>query len=91
VHDCAMKPWKSARTLTAVAVTAALGLTALPVGGISPATAAPAPSITTTSKALVNSLPFVDPIFVGYKDPPRSSPPLWQIRRTSLAAICVSA
>lgn len=69
MHDCDMKPWKSARTLTAVAVTAALGLTALPVGGISPATAAPAPSITTTSKALVNSLPSVNPIFAGYKGP----------------------
>lgn len=31
------------------------------------AQAVPAPTITTGSKQLVNQLPFVDPIYVGYK------------------------
>lgn len=39
----------------------------LPALGTTAAQAAPAPSITVGSQQLVNQLPFVDPIYVGYK------------------------
>lgn len=64
-----MKPWKSVRSLTALTAITAIGLSLLPAGGVSPAAAAPIPSVTTTSKALVDDLPTVEPIFVGYKGP----------------------
>jgi len=64
-----MKPWKSVRSLTALTAITAIGLSLLPAVGVSPAIAAPIPSVTTTSKALVDDLPTVEPIFVGYKGP----------------------
>jgi hypothetical protein len=64
-----LKPWKSVRSLTALTAITAIGLSLLPAGGVSPAIAAPIPSVTTTSKALVDDLPTVEPIFVGYKGP----------------------
>ena len=46
-----------------------LVLSLLPVVTGSAANAANPTTLTTTSKALINDLPFVDPIFVGYKGP----------------------
>jgi len=50
-------------------LTPVLILSLTPMINGSAASAAKAPSITIGSKQLVNGLPFVDPIFVGYKGP----------------------
>lgn len=56
-----------------VGLFARLGIAVAVIGSMTPAAitvpaaAAPAPSITLNSKQLVNQLPFVDPIYVGYR------------------------
>ena len=50
-------------------LTPVLVLSLLPMVNGSVANAANPSTLTTTSKALINDLPFVDPIFVGYKGP----------------------
>lgn len=54
-------------TLVRPVVLFALLATTVPMVTTSTAQAAPAPTITVNSKQLINQLPFVDPIYVGYK------------------------
>lgn len=64
MHNIKVFTKNLARVLTPVLI---LSLTPMING--SAANAANPSTLTTTSKALVNNLPFVDPIFVGYKGP----------------------
>jgi hypothetical protein len=65
-HDLDMAPtW--IRPIVPLAAIAAVIAALLPAVTVTGANAAPAPTVTLDSKQLVNDLPFVDPMFVGYK------------------------
>ncbi len=64
-----MKPRGTVRVLIATGASLAIIGSLIPVVVSVPAAAAPAPTITLTSKQLVSQLPSVDPIYVGYKGP----------------------
>lgn len=64
-HDGRMRPLPSMLTRSILLVS--LVAAGLPALSTTASQAAPAPSVTLTSKQLVDQLPFVDPIYVGYK------------------------